>query len=330
MNTKDLLSVGYLGATDAIVQIREQVGDPHSGSGGRAWAFTLAGGLVFEVLPERGLDIGATWFAGQPVAWRAAFGNPGPTTSTTEWIGRFGGGLLVTCGLENIGVARGDLSQHGTHHDTRAHDVAVRRITDSDGNPGVEISGTIDSLQIFGRRVRLHRTITSFVDDPAIHIADRIVNEGAWDASVAMLYHINFGAPLVLPGTRVEVDASKHEIREPSDAADDWTTYPDVVDRPIEAVWVHRGLAAVDGCASARVISPAGTTAEVSWDAAELPELVQWVFPARDSWALGIEPANAPMWGPVRDAEGAGMRVLAPGEEFTANITIRLSSAAAS
>ncbi len=325
MKARDLISTGFLGATDAAVQIRELVGDPHSGAGGRAWAFTLSGGLSFEVLPERGLDIGAVWFAGRPMAWRSAFGNPGPTTNTTEWIGRFGGGLLVTCGLENIGVARGDLPQHGTHHDTRAHDVVVRRVVAPDGSPGVEVTGTVDSLQVFGRRVRLHRAITSFADDPAVHVADRIVNEGAWDASVALLYHINFGAPLVLPGTRIEVAAATHEIRELSDAADDWSTYPGPVDRPIEAVWVHRGLEAVDGVATARVVSPEGTVAEVSWGVAELPELVQWTFPARDSWALGIEPANAPMWGPGRDAEGSGMRVLAPGDEFTTSLTVRFA-----
>ncbi len=50
---------------------------------------------------------------------------------------------------------------------------------------------------------------------------------------MALLYHTNFGAPLVLPGTRIEVAAATHEIREVSDAADDWSTYPGPVDRPI-------------------------------------------------------------------------------------------------
>jgi hypothetical protein len=40
---------------------------------------------------------------------------------------------------------------------------------------------------------------------------------------------------------------------------------------------------------------------------------------------LGIEPASAPIFGPERDAEGAGMRVLAPGESINTSLTVRFS-----
>ena len=318
-----MLDAGYIGSTDALVQVRELAGDPHSGSGGRAYAFTLAGGLAFEVLPDRGLDIGAVWYGGQPIGWRSPLGSPGLAPTPSEWLGRFGGGLLVTCGLDNIGSPRGAYGQHGSHHDTRAHDVTVERLTEPD-RLGVRISGTIDSVEVFGRRVRTYRTITSYADDPAVHISDRVVNEGAWPASVALLYHFNFGVPLVLPGTTIAVDAEDHQPRD-SESAAGWQEFPGVSDQLCEEVWQHQGLRTVDGIATTSVTSPTGLTAEVSWGAAELPRLVEWIFPPRQSWALGIEPANAPIFGPDRDAPDAGIPILAPGESITTTLTVRIS-----
>ena len=319
----EMLDAGYIGSTDALVQIRELAGDPHSGSGGRAYAITLAGGLSFEVLPDRGLDIGAAWFANRPIAWRSPLGSPGLAPTPSDWLGRFGGGLLVTCGLDNIGSPRGGYGQHGSHHDTRAHDVAVQRVTEQ-GRLGVQISGTIDSVEVFGRRVRTYRTITSYTDDPAVHISDRIVNEGAWPASVALLYHLNFGAPMVLPGTTIAVHADDHQPRD-AEPATGWQEFPGVSDEVGETVWEHRGFRTVEGMATASVTSPTGLAAEVSWGAAELPRLFEWIFPPRESWALGIEPANAPLFGPDRDAPDAGIPILAPGESFTTAVTVRTS-----
>jgi hypothetical protein len=318
-----LLGAGYIGSTDAVVQIRELAGDPHSGSGGRAYAITLAGGLAFEVLPDRGLDIGAVWYANQPIGWRSPLGSPGLAPTPSDWLGRFGGGLLVTCGLDNIGSPRGAYGQHGSHHDTRAHDVAVQRVTEPD-RMGVRITGTIDSVEVFGRRVRTYRTITSYADDPAVHISDHVVNEGAWAASVALLYHLNFGAPMVLPGTTIAVDADDHEPRD-TESGTGWQEFPGVIDEVGETVWQHRGLRTVDGIATASVTSPTGLSAQVSWRTAELPRLVEWIFPPRHSWALGIEPANAPIFGPDRDEPDAGIPVLAPGESFTTQVSVRLS-----
>ena len=322
----ELVAAGYIGTTDGLVQIRETVGDPHSGPGGRAYACTLAGGLAFEVLPERGLDIGAVWYGGRPVAWRSPLGSPGPSAAAREWIDRFGGGLVITCGLDNIGPARAGLGQHGTHHDTRAYDVVVARVTRDDGTPGIRITGTVDSMAVFGRRVRVHRTITAWCDDPALHLTDTIVNDGAWPAPVAVLYHCNFGAPLVLPGTRVGVRAESCNRREPGSVPDDPTTYPGVIDHVDEAVWVYTGLEATDGWAAARVTSPEGLVGEVRWRTDTLPYLFQWVFPTRSAWALGLEPANAPMWGPERDCEGAGVPVLAPGATLVTEVEVRFSA----
>lgn len=326
MNTQKLLEEGFLGTPDAAVQIRESVGDPHSSAGGRSIALTLAGGLSFEVLVERGLDIGSAWAGGQPIAWRAPLSNPGLAPSPAGWLGRFGGGLLTTCGLDNIGAPRAGYGQHGSHHDTRAADVSITRLPASaDGGPGVAVSGVIDSVETFGRTVRVYREIEARCDSPSLIIRDRIVNEGRQTAPVALLYHVNIGAPLVLPGSRIEVGAERHEPREDVPGLDDWRTYPSPIDDVREAVWSHEELTSIDGWSRASVTAADGRTATVEWITAQLPRLVQWVFPVRGRWALGLEPANAPLFGPERDADGAGIPPLGPGAEWLSEVRISVT-----
>lgn len=324
-----LVTEGFVGNLDALVQVRELAGDPNSGSGGRGHLVTLAGGLSFEVLPDRGLDIGAAWFGGLPVGWRSPLSSPGLAPSPLGWIGRWGGGLVLTCGLDNVGSPRGIYGQHGSNHDTRAVDVAVERVAgNEEGWPGVRIRGVVDSVETFGRRVRMYREITSFTGDPALHISDRIVNEGWQPAPIAVMYHCNFGAPVVLPGTRVAIEAQRRSVREevPELGDCEWSTYPEPVEVITEKVWEHTDLAvSEEGRAIATVSSPAGIDVALTWDARALPRCLEWVFPSRGCWALGVEPTNAPLFGPDRDADDAGMPVIAPGDELVTGVTLRFS-----
>lgn len=324
-----LVNEGFVGNLDALVQVRELAGDPNSGSGGRGHLVTLAGGLSFEVLPDRGLDIGSAWFEGLPVGWRSPLSSPGLAPSALGWIGRWGGGLVLTCGLDNVGSPRGIYGQHGSHHDTRAVDVALERVPgNGERGPGVRVRGVVDSVETFGRRVRLYREITSFAGDPTLRISDRIVNEGWQPAPVAIMYHCNFSAPVVLPGTRIGIEAGRRSVREEVPELDDcaWHTFPEPIEAIAEKVWEHAELpVSEEGTASATVSSPAGIEVGLTWDGGVLPRCLEWMFPSRGCWVLGVEPTNAPLFGPDREADDAGMPMLAPGDELVTGVTLQFS-----
>ena len=322
----ELLASGFVSRPEALSEVRETVGDPHSGPGGRAYRVTLCGGLSFDVLPERGLDLGSLWHRGYPIAWRSPLAAPGPTAGSAKdgWIGRFGGGMLATCGLDNIGPARGDHGLHGSHHATRATDVVIERTADA----GVVISGVVDSAQVFGRQVYLHRRIEARADVAEIRVRDRIVNEGSTAEPVALLYHLNFGAPFLMPGTGIDVPAGAHVPRQRLAHVPSWRLVPESTETVVEAVWEHSVLA-VDaaGRAAATVTSTAlGVQAIVSWDPEALPRCFEWVYPTRRGWALGIEPANAPLFGPDRGGEHAGAPMLKAGAELESGFVLALSA----
>ncbi|RJF43922.1 DUF4432 family protein [Actinomyces sp. 2119] len=322
LSARELLAAGLVAQPDAVAEVREEVRDPRSGPGSRALRVTTLGGVSVEVLPDRGLDLGSLWFNSIPVSWRSALGPRGGAVDPADegWIGRFGGGLLVTSGVDHIGPPEQGHGLHGTHHLTPASDVAVRRLDDG----SVEVSGAIDSSVVFGRHVLVKRKITVGVDRPRVEVRDTIRNTGPVPAAVPILYHSNLGAPLVLPGTRVEVPGSTRTPRTPEAERLGWQAFPEPTDEVIEGVWEHTGFA--PGAVQAVVTAPEDAVRlTMSWDGAELPRCMQWVHPTRGGWVLGVEPASAPLFGPDRSGEHLGAPVLEPGQERASGVVYELS-----
>ncbi|MEI8206734.1 MAG: DUF4432 family protein, partial [Kiritimatiellales bacterium] len=64
------------------------------------------GGLEYFVNPSRGMDISLCQFGGVPVSWQAPQGDVNPAfyrDSGMDWLRTACGGLLMTCGLRQVG-----------------------------------------------------------------------------------------------------------------------------------------------------------------------------------------------------------------------------------
>lgn len=327
----ELLSEGVLGRQDAVASVTEWHGVPGSGEAERLLRTRIMRGLEVDVIPSRGFDIGDVSFRGIPLSWfspvRDARALANPTGS--QWASRFNGGLVTTCGLNSFGPARGDEGLHGSFSHLPARDVRWRTQIE-DGETRIELTATIDSVQLFGPSFTLQREIVSTLDayDAAtLRIRDHVTNVGVEPAPVSALYHLNFGAPLVVPGTTVTVDAASVTMREACNEVASPGFLPQVTRTLTEAVFEHIGVEPdAAGFGQAQIRNPGiGLEVTVQWHLSSLPRLLQWVFPTRDRWALGIEPANAPLFGPDRDRVNAGAPVLAPGEscDFEVVITVQ-------
>lgn len=286
----------------------------------------LAGGLSATVLPDRGLDIGDVSLAGVPISWRSPIPpDLTPGGGAEKWLASFSGGLLVTCGLRNIGPATQAEPMHGDYTFLRADRVACSTAVTADGSTAT-ISGSVDSSRIFAPTLRVHRriTCTSTIATDSIEVVDRIENLGPGDAPLALLYHLNFGPPVVVPGTAVEIHGSEAVIREDCPEAPRWDRLPEPTDNITEAVWEHRGVNTdLAGVSRAAIVSPTHRV-DIEWSSAALPRLYQWVLPTRLRWALGIEPSTAPLFGASRALPGGGAPVLTPGESLTRGVLVSI------
>ncbi|MDQ1584255.1 MAG: hypothetical protein QOF36_2309 [Microbacteriaceae bacterium] len=318
-----LVRAGLISRVDALAPVRE-FADPRQG---RMIDVKLAGGLAFEVLADRGLDLGAVWWAGHPIAWRSPqpLGQVNQAGAEEPWLTRWSGGMLTTCGPDNIGPARDGYGLHGSHHGTPAGDVAWHREIRGE-HVVVVVSGTIDNVETFGRRVTIHREIEAATDRASIEVRDRIRNDGFTPVPIPILYHLNFGAPFLEPGGLIEIASAGTVARDEHPGVPDYRRMPQVAESMAEAVFEHAGVDVADGRSSAIVHSSLlHARATLSWTSQSLPRLYQWVWPARGAWALGIEPANAPLFGSDRDGPHAGAPMLEAGASVDTGVRIEFA-----
>jgi len=131
------LQAGMIANADQLASVTASTMSGGAAHGCRALELRVMGGIDLRLLPDRGLDIGAAWFAGIPLGWISAVGETGPLSALqgSAWLDAFGGGLLVTCGLRNVGAPSEGHGLHGRYSHLPARNVLVTR-TVKDGEPG--------------------------------------------------------------------------------------------------------------------------------------------------------------------------------------------------
>ena len=238
----------------------------------------LPGAIDVVVRPYRGLDLGAASYAGQPFAWLSPLGEDAPTVAG-DWWASWGGGLMTTAGLDNVGEPAEGLPLHGTYTYLPAQSV------EADGN---RVTGVIADA----RGVVVRREIVNNADRGRLRVNDTTTNTAAEPQPAPMLYHCN-----LLLGD-VDIDSEAVEPRDDASAAGDWR----VVGTGGERVYEHIG-------ATRARIRIGVLVVEIR---SSMPRLWHWVAP--DRGVIGIEPANCSVRGRTFDASVGRLPVLQPGE----------------
>jgi hypothetical protein len=244
--------------------------------------------LRVHALPERGLDVGRAWYRDTEIAWISPL-------DELPWQGdfarSFGGGLVTTCGLRNVGVPSEGQPQHGWYSSLPARDIEVQR---------QYARARMVEADVPGETLELTREIR--VDGGGVSLIDRTVNRGRAPVAAPLLYHVN------LLWDAVDVDSAEVLPRDDDARAGDWRTQgPPGPERVYEHVpWTR----AVVTCGGVRVTVTS-----------TLPRLWQWIHP--DYGVLGIEPANCSVLGRAHDRSEGRLPVLAPREERVTSLYIR-------
>ncbi len=291
-------------------------------AGCRALDLRVWGGIDVRLLPDRGFDAGAAWFRGVPLAWISPVGEHAPVANPREldWLEAFGGGMMVTCGLRNVGAPSEGHGQHGAFSMQRAHVLGVDR-----SEAAITARARIAEVSALAHHLEVERTWTTHLGEGRLELVDVVSNRGREPEPAPQLYHVNLGAPVWSSGATLSVDARATRPRDEAAApfADSWHEAPGVVEGAEERVFEHEVTAGDDGWGSATVANPtAGIELTVRWDMATLPRLWQWVHPAPGMGVLGIEPANCSVLGRGADREAGRLPVLAAGESRTTRLEI--------
>jgi hypothetical protein len=322
----ELLATGKLATLDAVAGAWESTVSGGTAHGCRALDLRVQGGIDVRVLPDRGFDVGAAWFRGVPLAWLSAVGERAPLDSPEgmAWLEGFGGGLVTTCGLRNVGVPSEGHGMHGRASHLRARDVAVSRAL-VDGEAVLTATAVIDEVDVFGAHLRLERMLRTRTGRGLVELEDRTTNLGTTEEAAPLLYHVNLGAPLLDADARVEVpeaDAVPRDAvaREGLDAVTRPGS-PVVGAEEVVVEHVYGDAGPPEGRAEV-VNESLGLAVGVTWERGSLPRLWQWVHRRAGVYALGIEPANCSVLGRAADRAAGTLPLLAPGEERVTRLRI--------
>ncbi|MDF2718723.1 MAG: hypothetical protein K0R28_5648 [Paenibacillus sp.] len=321
--------VGNMGQIGGIRRLRHQEGKE---AGVEVIQLRTGAGLVFEVTPEKGLDLSLAELFGAPISWQSPNGNVHPMhygPKGADWLRTASGGLLMTCGLVHAGSPSEDeTGSYGLHG--RAHHTPARLVSATEQWAGDElelrVSGIVEETSIAGDKLRLSREISAKMGENRIVIRDTVENFGFRPSPHLLLYHFNFGFPLLGEQTSVTFPPAALSARDPeysTDRHEQWEA-PDA--EAVERVYYHRLLRDKledSGMAEAHIRNPSFPIGGISrplsvklrWSAHTLPMLVQWRMPGAGDHVLGLEPSNCVVGGRKAVEQDLGsLPCLQPGE----------------
>src|SRR5215475_12289736 len=294
-----------------------------------------AKGLELWVVPDRGLDIYEANFQGRSLCWHSPTGMVHPSFCTnrgTEWLKTFAGGLLTTCGLTTVGAPSNDngesLGLHGSISSTPAENVSWSEKWEGD-DCVFTISGKVREVSVHGQNLLLERTISTSLYSASCTINDLVENQGFQDSPLMVLYHFNFGFPLLTPKSQIYAPSRKAEpIDELSSRSlDEWSSCEPPRMGQRERVYFHEMEKDSAGRVSVVLVSDRDNPSfgiRLSYDATALPQFIEWKMTGTNHFVLGLEPANCRILGRDKERQRGTLQLLAPRErrEFRLELSV--------
>jgi hypothetical protein len=320
-----LRRVGDIEQLAQITSVELKEGD---GNGVRALDVRNGSGLHFMVLADRGLDISMADINGIPVSIRFHSGEMRPNFHEDHplaFIKNWAGGLVTTCGLCNVGGPGQEgienLVQHGNYTHISAKNVQYEGTWEGD-EYRIQIRGRVREVAPFYPNLELRRKITTWLGINKIKIEDEIENIGFRKSPLMLLYHCNFGFPLVDEGSEISIDSSETLVKEgaPAEDAADWNKIIAPVKDYAERVYYHNVKPDSSGICTASIINKnfgnsKKLAAKLSFKKDELPFFTQWKMMGEAEYVIGLEPGNCHVEGRQKEKEiFKSLQYLEPGE----------------
>lgn len=310
--------------------IETAVLDNGAGRGTRIAWINTGTGLRYKVVIDRAMDIADAFYNQHSLVWLSHLGiiPPQPFSGHgTDWLRTFGGGLLTTCGLSHVGGPEADeygaRGLHGLISNTPAEIESVIQPDPMRGRMEMSITGKVKSTQIFGPSLELRRTISGTLGQAAIRVHDEVVNVANTPAPHMILYHCNFGWPLVDEGADIlwkgswqspGPDSPDKLFRE----GNNFRQCPPPLDKHNasgeEVAFIDVAADAEGLCTCGLHNSKLGLAIALRFQKKQLPWLTNWQHWGKGEYITGLEPGTHPPIGQAKARQENQLIFIAPGE----------------
>ena len=307
--------------------------------GVRVLEFRTGTGFAFDVLVDRAFDIGRCEMSGMPLSWISGVGVVGPwyyEPNEWGWFRAWGGGLMVTCGLDHTMSPADDTAAafnqphmfervnyglHGRVGGLPARLIGYGEQWDRD-ECVLWAEGEVVQTSVFLERLVLRRRIEAHVGESRLVVTDTVENAGHAVTSHMQLYHCNIGFPVVDDGSELLIpsDATRTDAWETTDG---YRTLSGPHSDFQEACFYERIAGDPDGVVPTAVVNRRlGLGAYQVFRVDELPEFMIWRMMGEGDYAVALEPGTNRAV-PRAELRDAGEIIeLAPGDSRTYHLEL--------
>lgn len=334
---------GLVGDPAQIAGARASVLSDGKAEGVRAVEVSTGSGLVFTVLPGRGMDIAHASFKGKALSFLSGTGVTSPAyyeEPGAAWLRTFYAGLLTTCGITNCGAPSVDQGRpfglHGRMSNAAAENLSIEQDWQGDEYE-IRIAGTLRETTAMMENMSLRRSVQTRLGAKGFRLCDTVSNRGFDPQPLMLLYHFNYGFPLLsarshIVGPILRTDPRDEEARRDR-GVEECLRFPDPAPGYQEKVFFHTMAADADGRTFIALVNPDcgdGTALGIvaRWNTKELPVLTEWKMPRKGFYVVGLEPGTVtPIGrGPLR--EKGALPLLAGQESSTVTIDFEVLDSA--
>ena len=280
-------------------------------------------GLYMTVLPDRASDISSLTFRGRSLCWLSGVGISGPEfwhKGDFEWDRNFGGGMMATCGLTTAGLPCVDdgekLMLHGEISNTPSEEVNCRSFWKEDGYY-LQYTSKTRQVRPYGENLCLTREITVKMGENVVYVKDTVENMGFQESPLMLIYHMNFGYPLLDEQAKLYLTADA--CFPTSSWAEESLPQIGVISAPDDTykarAYNHTVLADDQGFAYASILNESlGLGATIRFAADNLNKFNLWKCLQKRNYVVGLEPCNCRTWGRDKARENKDLVFLKPME----------------
>lgn len=272
------------------------------------------GAMTVVVVPTRGMGVLEAFTDEVTLGWASPVRKPVHPAYVDEesraglgWLEGFSE-LVVRCGLASNGApgedvvrtntgaqARVRLPLHGTIANAPASVVSVRVGLE----PPHELSvvGEVYDTQMYGACYRLESRISTLPGSTEFTVSDTVENLSACPSEMELLYHCNYGPPLLGEGARLLAPVAYLTPRDEQAQldVDTWDAYGPPQPGFAEQCHYMRLHSNAAGRTLVALVAPdESTAATVRFSVGELPAFTVWKCMAAeaDGYVTGLEPAT--------------------------------------
>lgn len=330
--------LAHLGRLEQIAGVELYVGGDGPERGVRTLKVRSGSGFDFEILVDRGFDVGRASFCATPLAWWSPVGLVGPwyyEAAGLGWFRGFAGGLVSTCGLDQTLLGGDDdatvfdfphravenYGLHGRYTGLPARLVGYG-VTWTGDEAVIWAEGEIAQVAVFGEQLRLVRRIEVDLGGTSLRITDEITNIGPTHCPHMFLYHCNIGFPVVDEGSALIYPAPSG-VPVSEARVEDYASLTGPISPYVEQCYEHEMIPDADGWVSAAVVNPSRSLGVFQrYRKDQLPQHITWRQLGRGTYVLAMEPSTNHDAGRFDARERGDLIFLEPGETRHYNLEI--------